>query len=224
MELVQSSFKPVRAPHPLPYHRNNSYINRVPETSIKVRPYPTLPGSLSHKGKMAMLAGDIVPFSEHGLDDGPAEALLDSAAGENPVAFPVAIVTQPHVSPLWSPAAGSIFSQHCQQLFNTLPYSFEADQTVHDYFHTLSPQQPLDFLSGRPRPRLCPRGHNHSPWPRQGRVAIEKCERRCDFCGTELRTAAALRKVSVILALRKLSKRPTDCWYSMSLDTKKRTA
>ncbi|KAJ8125697.1 hypothetical protein O1611_g7941 [Lasiodiplodia mahajangana] len=42
----------------------------------------------------------------------------------------------------------------------------------------------------------CPQGHNHTSWPKTGLVVIEKCERRCQFCGLVLGTAASLRKAS----------------------------
>lgn len=44
------------------------------------------------------------------------------------------------------------------------------------------------------RLQLCPRGHDHPPWPRKGLLEVQKCERRCQFCGLELGSAAGLRK------------------------------
>ncbi|KAI8627577.1 hypothetical protein F5Y19DRAFT_442016 [Xylariaceae sp. FL1651] len=41
---------------------------------------------------------------------------------------------------------------------------------------------------------LCPKSHNHYPWPKRGRLVIQKCEKRCDFCGHVSKSAAALRK------------------------------
>ncbi|RWA03912.1 hypothetical protein EKO27_g11192 [Xylaria grammica] len=41
----------------------------------------------------------------------------------------------------------------------------------------------------------CSRCHkNHRPWPKKGVLEIQKCERKCHYCGQELKTAAALRK------------------------------
>ncbi|GAW17859.1 hypothetical protein ANO14919_073260 [Xylariales sp. No.14919] len=42
---------------------------------------------------------------------------------------------------------------------------------------------------------LCSRCHKtHPPWPKKGVLEIQKCERKCHYCGQELKTAAALRK------------------------------
>lgn len=60
----------------------------------------------------------------------------------------------------------------------------------------LNPNAQFSFPLSPIYKHMCHLGHNHSPWPRKGLVNIQKCERRCHFCGLNLKTAATLRKAS----------------------------
>ncbi|KAI0970217.1 hypothetical protein F4678DRAFT_436148 [Xylaria arbuscula] len=75
----------------------------------------------------------------------------------------------------------------------TLPFSMDVGGFTNNHLSSNSNPEPslssvLDCF------HTCVQGHNHLPWPRKGLVEIQKCERRCHFCGQELKTAAALRK------------------------------
>lgn len=65
----------------------------------------------------------------------------------------------------------------------------------------LGKAQPLSTHGQRagdqPAPCRIVAGLLHRPWPPKGVVTICKCERRCQYCGSELTHAAALRKVRI---------------------------
>ncbi|GAW26654.1 hypothetical protein SAMD00023353_4100510 [Rosellinia necatrix] len=46
----------------------------------------------------------------------------------------------------------------------------------------------------RPRAHICPQGHEHPAWPREGRLVLQRCERTCHFCLQVVKTTTSLRK------------------------------
>ncbi|KAI0424011.1 hypothetical protein F5Y09DRAFT_163401 [Xylaria sp. FL1042] len=75
----------------------------------------------------------------------------------------------------------------------TTPFSTDFDDFINSPFLS-NPNPEPSLPSALGHFHSCIQGHNHLPWPRKGLLEIQKCERRCHFCGQELKTAAALRK------------------------------
>ncbi|TGJ83987.1 hypothetical protein E0Z10_g4774 [Xylaria hypoxylon] len=85
------------------------------------------------------------------------------------------------------------FNNHTFGDLMTLPSSMDIDIFENNPF-PLIPNPEFSVPLVLNHIHSCPQGHNHAPWPRTGLLEIQKCERRCHFCGQELKTAAALRK------------------------------
>jgi hypothetical protein len=99
------------------------------------------------------------------------------------------------------------FTQTTAEFEQQMRTFFDApiDPPVHPFlFRTIRVAQSFENLVydieklSRLRLNVCRSGHRHEVWPYKGKLVIAKCQTKCQYCATELKTAAGLRKVSLI--------------------------